>query len=138
MAVCLCCDEKLNQGRNCTGKYCSNACKAVDVYNKYIQDWKAGKISGTTLAGASAHIRKYLFLKYASQCCECAWSEVNTLSGKVPLEVEHIDGDYTNNLEINLKLLCPNCHSLTHTYKALNRGKGRHLRVARYKEGKSY
>lgn len=38
----------------------------------------------------------------------------------------------------NLILLCPNCHSLTPTYKALNKGNGRHNRMKRYNDGKSY
>ena len=43
----------------------------------------------------------------------------------MPLEVEHIDGNYLNNSEENLDLICPNCHSLTATYKGANKGKGR-------------
>lgn len=39
--------------------------------------------------------------------------------------MEHIVGDYTNNSEENLILLCPNCHSLTATYKGANKGHGR-------------
>ena len=38
---------------------------------------------------------------------------------------EHIDGNYMNNKEENLILLCPNCHSLTQTYKGANRNHGR-------------
>jgi hypothetical protein len=41
------------------------------------------------------------------------------------VEVEHIDGDWQNNNPENLILLCPNCHSLTPTYRGLNRGRGR-------------
>ena len=41
------------------------------------------------------------------------------------LQVNHIDGNYKNNREENLELLCPNCHSLTPNYRSLNRGKGR-------------
>ena len=36
-----------------------------------------------------------------------------------------MDGNYLNNLESNLILLCPNCHSLTQTYKGANRNNGR-------------
>jgi predicted HNH restriction endonuclease len=41
------------------------------------------------------------------------------------LEIEHIDGNFENNAEENLELLCPNCHSLTSTYKGANKGSGR-------------
>ena len=38
--------------------------------------------------------------------------------------MEHIDENYANKEE-NLILLCPSCHSLTPTYGARNKGKGR-------------
>ncbi|MFI1835300.1 HNH endonuclease signature motif containing protein [Streptomyces olivaceoviridis] len=41
----------------------------------------------------------------------------------LPLEVDHIDGDWRNNRVDNLRFLCPNCHSTTDTYRG--RGKGR-------------
>ncbi len=82
--------------------------------------------------------KNYLIEKYGCKCMECGWAEINPISGKVPIELEHIDGDSTNNRLENLKLLCPNCHSLTPTYKALNIGKGRHNRMLRYNEGKSF
>jgi hypothetical protein len=46
--------------------------------------------------------------------------------------------NYYNNVDENLCLLCPNCHSQTSTYKARNRGNGRHFRMQRFREGKSY
>ncbi|MFG2624835.1 HNH endonuclease [Streptomyces sp. NPDC048473] len=46
----------------------------------------------------------------------------------LPLEVDHIDGNWRNNQPRNLRLLCPNCHSTTDTYRG--RGKGRHNSAA--------
>ena len=45
----------------------------------------------------------------------------NQYSGKVPLQIHHIDGNCLNNKEENLQLLCPNCHSLTETFGNLNK-----------------
>jgi 5-methylcytosine-specific restriction endonuclease McrA len=39
---------------------------------------------------------------------------------KIPLELDHIDGNRTNHKLENLRILCPNCHSQTATYRAKN------------------
>jgi hypothetical protein len=95
-------------------------------YLNYIKKWKNGEVNG--MRGKfqiSLHIVRYLFEKYQSKCTKCGWHETNVYTGKIPLEVEHIDGNYENNKEENLDLLCPNCHSLTPTYKGANKGNGR-------------
>jgi 5-methylcytosine-specific restriction endonuclease McrA len=56
----------------------------------------------------------------------CGWSEINKWTKKVPIELNHIDGNPENHNIKNLELLCPNCHSLTEFYK--RRGKGRKWR----------
>lgn len=43
----------------------------------------------------------------------------------LPLEVDHIDGDWRNNRIENLRLLCPNCHSTTDTYRGRAKGRRR-------------
>ena len=45
----------------------------------------------------------------------------------LPLEIDHIDGNSENNSEENLRLICPNCHSLTANYRGANRGNGRNI-----------
>ncbi len=111
-------------------KYCSNQCQMDYQYTKYIDDWLNGEVNGGTAAGlVSLHIKRYLREKYNNACQDCGWSKVNPHTNRVPLEVEHVDGDHKNNKINNLKLICPNCHALTGTYKALNRGNGRSWRM---------
>ena len=63
-------------------------------------------------------IRKYLINTIGS-CQECGIKEWN---GKpISLECDHIDGNRENNVLSNAKLLCPNCHSQTSTYRIKNK-----------------
>ena len=55
------------------------------------------------------------------QCEICKLIEWN--GQKIPLELHHIDGNRHNNKLNNLKFLCPNCHSQTHTFCGGNKHK---------------
>jgi 5-methylcytosine-specific restriction endonuclease McrA len=100
-------------------KYCDNQCQGDHRYSAWIKEWKAGKQSGIrdkkTLT-ISRHLRKYLIEQAGNKCEQCGWCEVHPITKVVPLQVDHIDGDASNNREENLRVLCPNCHSLTPTY----------------------
>lgn len=122
-----------NKATKRKNKYCSITCQKEHEYKEYIRNWKNKKVNG--LRGEyqiSMYIKTYLFNKFNNKCARCGWGKVNRYTGKIPLEVEHIDGNYNNNEESNLILLCPNCHSLTSTYKGANLNNGRKSR-AKYK-----
>jgi hypothetical protein len=104
-------------------------CQQIYARGQYIAAWLAGTVSGVdSWANPSDYIRKYLFEKYLG-CVVCGWAERNPITGKVPLHIDHVDGDWRNKRPENLRLLCPNHHALTATYGALNRGKGRPYHV---------
>ena len=127
---CKNCKKKL-LGRN--KSYCNNRCQGDYQYKQYIIRWKQGLETGLRGRYAlSNHVCRYLREKYDNKCHKCGWSKINQFTNTVPLEVEHIDGNYLNNVENNLDLLCPNCHSLTSTYKGANKGNGRKERYKYY------
>jgi hypothetical protein len=51
------------------------------------------------------------------ECSECGWNLKPKGAKLTPCELDHVDGDPTNHKPENLRMLCPNCHSLTKTYR---------------------
>ena len=131
---CKYCGKFLCDVRN---TYCNNTCKSNHIKKSIFNQIENNTISGST-SNKSRRCKKYLIEKHGEKCMKCDWNEINPTSNKIPIEIEHIDGNSDNCELNNMILLCPNCHSLTPTFRALNKGNGRHNRMERYKNGKSY
>ncbi len=56
------------------------------------------------------------------RCEECGWAQ-QAPDGRIPLELDHINGDSSDNRILNLRVLCPNCHSLKSTHRGRNKKK---------------
>lgn len=59
---------------------------------------------------------------FEDKCQLCGWNKKLKGSEFTPCELDHIDGNPENHKLENLRILCPNCHSLTKTYR-FRRGK---------------
>lgn len=122
---CLNCGKKhLFKGYSYANKYCDNKCQQEFQYKAYITEWKQGLHEGKCgKFQTSKYLHRYVLKKQNYKCAHC---DIDNWMGKnITLELDHINGDSTNNTEENLRMLCPNCHSQTDTYKAKNTGSGR-------------
>jgi hypothetical protein len=65
----------------------------------------------------SYKLKKRLFAE-GLKVRRCDWcGNTEWLGQPIPLELDHINGDQTDNRIENLRILCPNCHALTQTYR---------------------
>lgn len=115
-------------------KFCSQRCFRDRSYLNYIEKWKAGEVSGGRTEAEdylASPVRRYILKKFFFKCSECGWGKINPITKRTPLNVDHMDGNPTNNSEDNLRTLCPNCHSLTPNFGSLNKGNGRATRRAK-------
>lgn len=124
-----CGKEHTTKRFNYTNKYCNNQCQKDFEYKEAIKNWD-------TVPPGKSRIKRYLAETFGNKCSVCGIDSWN--GNDLVLELEHKDGNSENNGKDNVCLICPNCHSQTSTYKAKNKGNGRHYRRQRYAEGKSF
>lgn len=132
---CLTCGSVLI---NRSSKYCNNTCQQKYETEQTLLEIENGTFVCDNTYTKNRWYKRYLILKHGEKCMKCGWNERNIHSDTIPIELEHKDGNSENVELTNLELLCPNCHSLSPTFRALNIGNGRYNRKERYKKGKSY
>lgn len=121
---CECCNKEFKYPtKQLDRKYCSVKCQREKQTSILVQEWLAGEHPG--YVGKTKQIckfvRRYLHETRGTSCEECGWDKRHPVDGSVLTEIDHIDGDAGNNKLSNLKILCPNCHAMTPTFRARNK-----------------
>ena len=112
---------------NFFGKFCSNSCQGKFRTEQAISEWLSGVrlgYSGKTKS-LSPFVRRYLYELRGTACEICGWDEKHPNDNLPLTEIDHIDGDAENCVPENLRILCPNCHSMTPTFRARNKSSKR-------------
>jgi hypothetical protein len=96
------------------GLYCSNKCRG---YQQVFQGF-----TKNTFFGMSK--RKFLFEHIFKKptCTECGQNDLWN-NKFLKLQIDHINGDSSDNRFENLRVLCPNCHTQTSTWGNPNKKK---------------
>lgn len=131
MGNCLYCGKEVPKKKGCYGMYCNNACQGAEKTKKVVDDFLNNQCPETFYNEGGQirrSIRLHLIKESGNKCSICGWSEVNAYTNTIPLEVDHSNGDWRNCSIENLRVICPNCHSLTETYRGRNKGNGREYR----------
>lgn len=107
--------------------------RSLDTSHFTGKGWRIGSRIPTTPAvpiekilTKNSHVQSYKLKKRLFKenikkplCEECGWAK-KALDGRLPLELDHINGDRHDNRIENLRVLCPNCHSLQPTHRGKN------------------
>ena len=108
LTYCNYCNTEIKDLESRNRKYCNSICQH---WHRIEESIKSGNYTATT---AITYFKK--FTEYKCSCCE-----INSWQGKpLTLQIDHIDGDNSNNDLSNLRYLCPNCHTQTPTWGVLN------------------
>ena|SRR5271165_2349215 len=119
---CLNCNEESPKGWNKTNKFCSPRCCGEYRKKVWLQENQERFREG--LLPSRKAIKRYILIRDGNICSICKDPPEHN-NKPLTMVLDHIDGNASNNMPSNFRLVCPNCDSQLPTYKGANRGNGR-------------
>lgn len=116
--TCQICFEKFphRHAAKAVNLFCSKKCEGIHKQNRTYERYLLGEVH-------ERNTLRRLLKRLKHECWTCGIKQWK--GTELPLEIDHIDGDAGNDMPSNLRLVCPNCHAITPTWKGRNKGKGR-------------
>lgn len=104
-----------------TGHFLGRAAmRGLNGNGRTAQSWETLLVRGRRTATSRLRERLLEAGLLLPECASC--TGVEWQGRAMPLELDHINGDRSDNRLENLRLLCPNCHAQTDTYRGRNIG----------------
>lgn len=145
--ICLQCKEPISHELSRKNAHCSLECfklnnfgrkrfhlaykktgKTIQQFNKDRMDARRQHAESLgVLNWSPKSTKKYLIQKLGHQCSIKECEKAEWMGRPIPLVLDHINGNSSDNSINNLRLVCETCDALSPTYKGRNRGNGRHL-----------
>lgn len=125
------CPECKNQFQKTFKKqqHCSQECAAIGRKTKKYQHYLDNQELYCDINVSLKFIKEHILNEQEHKCIIC--DNLNIWNNKeIVFILDHIDGNASNNLRDNLRLVCPNCDSQLDTYKSKNK---QSARINRYK-----
>lgn len=90
---------------------------------RHIDDYLSNKFPMKSYCLKLRLLKEQIFTPICSSCQNTIW-----MNKPIPLELDHINGNNKDNSLSNLRLLCPNCHAQTDTYRGKNQKRRKNIK----------
>ena len=118
---CINCGKSISS-KGVFRKYCSIKCqKEYELKRKY-QEYLDNQDKYLGIEIRYNRLKPIILDEQNNKCSICGMEPLWN-NKEIHFILDHIDGDATNNIRTNLRLICPNCDSQLDTYKARNIGR---------------
>lgn len=119
---CLYCGTENKCSYQHNNMYCNNTCSGKHKSKLHKEKWYGKLLKRVD----RPTLRRYLSEDRGYKCECCGISDWN--GKEITLQVDHINGNSSDDSPSNVRLICPNCHSQTEFLGGRNKGNGRAAR----------